>query len=171
MRSPARLDAPTGNAARVTPPAQDDGRRSPNDVDESDPEQRALLDAENDMLAADLGSFASASVDDLAEDQEADIFLQVKDAIDTFLLYDFFVICVILLWLVVGVTYRVTVGGGLEVRCAMACADAASILPANETHSGVPSTWSRAVPCLAPSLGSLTPPQRHKLTSLLVYSE
>ena len=112
MRSPARLDAPTGNAARVTPPAQDDGRRSPNDVDESDPEQRALLDAENDMLAADLGSFASASVDDLAEDQEADIFLQVKDAIDTFLLYDFFVICVILLWLVVGVTYRVTVGGG-----------------------------------------------------------
>ena len=97
------MDAPTGNAARVTPPAQDDGRRSPNDVDESDPEQRALLDAENDMLAADLGSFASASVDDLAEDQEADIFLQVKDAIDTFLLYDFFVICVILLWLVVGV--------------------------------------------------------------------
>ena len=32
----------------------DMSRRSPNDVDESDPEERAMLDAENDMLAADL---------------------------------------------------------------------------------------------------------------------
>lgn len=39
----------------------------------------------------------------------------MKQAIDTFLLYDFGVICVILLWLVVGVAKRVALDGGLEV--------------------------------------------------------
>ena len=39
---------------------------------------------------------------------------KVKEAIDTFLLYDFFVILAILTWLIVGVGVRLSHGGGLS---------------------------------------------------------
>ena len=74
----------------------------------------------NDELEADIAKYAAKKAEDdaassvVVESTGEKAMGGVKEAIDTFLLYDFFVILFILAWLIVGVCVRLSKGNGLS---------------------------------------------------------
>ena len=129
--TPARARTPSSGArsrwrSNSTPPVATgrlvrDARRraSARDDDDDDLSKRLEFNL-NDELEADIAKYAAKKAEDdaassvVVESTGEKAMGGVKEAIDTFLLYDFFVILFILAWLIVGVCVRLSKGNGLS---------------------------------------------------------
>ena len=108
-RRPARVDV---SRARVR------GARATTESDDGELASRRTFDV-NAELEADIARYAKRRSETMGDEPsssagEPGAMDQVKEAIDTFLLYDFFVILFILAWLVCGVGVRLSQGNGLS---------------------------------------------------------
>jgi len=108
-----RVAAPGRRRARNAPRARENG-------DDDDITKRRDFDVSSE-LEADIARYAEAKARETSAEEASSSAKAapgamdgVKEAIDTFLLYDFFVILFILAWLVVGVGVRLSKGNGLS---------------------------------------------------------